>query len=157
MNKIFEYRIEVLKVNALENALTLIKDVFMEFEAPDYNNEGIKNFIDFIEISSIKNLTRSHILSFWGCYDKEKLVGVIATKQMSHISMLFVDKCYHRKGIAKNLFKTILKNAIVKNIKEITVNSSPYAVEFYHKLGFLDTKIEQTIDGIRFTPMKMSI
>ena len=35
-----------------------------------------------------------------------------------------------------------------------TVNSSPYAVPVYHKLGFIDMDSEQLSDGIRFTPMK---
>jgi predicted GNAT family N-acyltransferase len=36
----------------------------------------------------------------------------------------------------------------------ITVNSSPYGVPFYHALGFEDSDKEQTVNGIRFTPMK---
>lgn len=35
-----------------------------------------------------------------------------------------------------------------------TVNSSPYAVPVYHKLGFIDMDSEQLADGMRFTPMK---
>jgi len=38
-------------------------------------------------------------------------------------------------------------------ISNITVNSSPYALEVYHRLGFIDKDREQTVDGIRFTPM----
>ena len=38
--------------------------------------------------------------------------------------------------------------------KEFTVNSSPYAVPIYRKLGFCDTDKEQTADGLVFTPMK---
>lgn len=37
---------------------------------------------------------------------------------------------------------------------EITVNSSPYAVKIYKHLGFVPTAEEQTVNGIRFTPMK---
>ena len=36
----------------------------------------------------------------------------------------------------------------------MTVNAAPYALGFYHKLGFQDTGMEETNDGIRFTPMK---
>lgn len=36
----------------------------------------------------------------------------------------------------------------------ITVNSSPYAVPVYHKLGFVDMDVEQISDGMRYTPMK---
>ena len=37
---------------------------------------------------------------------------------------------------------------------EFTVNSSPYAVKIYEHLGFVPTDNEQTVNGIRFTPMK---
>lgn len=72
--------------------------------------------------------------------------------------MLFVDGRYHKQGIARKLFKEALMT--IKNngaIDKITVNSSPYAVEVYHKLGFKDNNVEQTVDGIRFTPMQFNI
>lgn len=40
---------------------------------------------------------------------------------------------------------------------KITVNSAPFAIDFYHKIGFKDTGKEQTVDGIRFLPMQISI
>lgn len=158
MNNSLLYQIRILKIEELEKALALVYNVFMEFEAPDYSEQGIRTFTDFIEFNSIKNMIQDNILNLWACYDREKIVGVIATKQVSHICMMFVDKNYHRKGIAKSLFKTVL-NTVKDNpkIKEITVNSSPYAVKFYHKLGFLDTNEEQTVDGIMFTSMKLKI
>ena len=36
------------------------------------------------------------------------------------------------------------------------VNSSPYAVEIYRHLGFVPTDDEQSVDGLRFTPMQYS-
>ena len=41
-----------------------------------------------------------------------------------------------------------------EGIQEFTVNSSPYAVEIYRHLGFEVMDQEQTVNGIRFTPMK---
>ena len=43
------------------------------------------------------------------------------------------------------------------SLKNITVNSSPYAVEFYHKKGFKDIDKEQTVNGIISTPMRLKI
>jgi predicted GNAT family N-acyltransferase len=42
----------------------------------------------------------------------------------------------------------------MKDEEPITVNSSPYAHEFYKKLGFLDTSEEQITNGVRYYPMK---
>jgi predicted GNAT family N-acyltransferase len=39
----------------------------------------------------------------------------------------------------------------------MTVFSSPYAAGFYRKMGFADTDAEQTVNGIRFIPMKRSV
>ena len=69
-----------------------------------------------------------------------------------------VKKDYHRRGIARRLFQTV--EEICKsqnNISKITVNSSPYAIEVYHRLGFVDTDKELTVNGIRFTPMSYSL
>ena len=73
----------------------------------------------------------------------------------SHISLMFVDKQYQRRGIARRLFETVLDcRDIVDGNACITVNSSPYVVEIYRRLGFQPTGEERTENGIRFTPMK---
>ena len=33
----------------IDEAITLIWEVFLQFEAPDYSDEGIQSFKDFIE------------------------------------------------------------------------------------------------------------
>ena len=96
-----------------------------------------------------------NLLTFYGMYNKNKLIGVIATRNNgNHIALFFVDGEYHKKGIGKCLFQKVLENA---TSNEITVNSSVYAVEVYHKLGFVDTDKEQIEDGIIYTPMKLYI
>ncbi len=75
-------------------------------------------------------------------------------RNASHISMLFVKKEFHRQGIAKTLLKYMISQT---NTNAITVNSSPYAVPIYHRLGFVDTDSEKTVDGIRFTPMHLEV
>lgn len=85
----------------LEDVIKLVTDVFMEFEAPDYSDTGIKVF--------------------------------------------FVDGEYHRQGIGRKLFETVLRNSS----NELTVNSSPYAKEIYHHLGFIDTNTEQVYLSIK--------
>jgi predicted GNAT family N-acyltransferase len=77
---------------------------------------------------------------------------------LNHICLLFVKKEFPRRGIAKRLFYTVLVRCkSEKSINTITVNSSPYAVEVYHRLGFVDTEKEQTVNGMRFTPMIYSL
>jgi len=139
----------------LEEALCLVWKTFLEYEAPDYSDEGVQAFKQFIELESIKQKILQNHFYIWVCFDKEKIVGVLATRQPCHISLLFVDSDYHRQGIARAMVN-IMVDYYKSNYdaKEITVSSSPYAKEVYHRLGFYDTDTEQTESGIRFIPMK---
>ena len=131
----------------ISNAINLIWETFLQFEAPEYSAEGIQSFRDFIEDKEIIQTAE-----FWGAYDNKELKGVIATNDnRKHICCFFVKAQYHRQGIGKKLWEYLCKNS---HSKTITVNSSPYAVSFYHKLSFIDTDIEQLTDGIKYTPMR---
>lgn len=139
--------IRKIKRNEMEEALELILRVFMQFEAPDYTDEGVEAF----KKTAIYNKDYIDSIVMYGAYKKDKIVGVIATRNNgNHIALFFVDGQYHRKGIGKMLFQTILDQSTAD---EITVNSSPYAKEVYHHLGFEDTAPEQNADGIRYIPM----
>jgi GNAT superfamily N-acetyltransferase len=147
-----------LKRSDLKNALDLVWTVFLEFEAPDYSPEGIEEFKKFISYDSMMIQFEKEELCFWGCIINQELTGVIATRGTSHICLLFVNKEYHRQGIGKRLFFTVIEDCKRKsNGKTITVHSSPYAVEVYHRLGFVDLDQEKTVNGLRFTPMSYSI
>ena len=127
-----------------ENALNLVWEVFLEYEAPDYTQEGIDAIY-----KSIHNENYLSMLSVYGAFSNEKLVGVIATRNNGkHIALFFVDGKYHRQGIGKQLFQMVRTD-------KMTVNSSPYAVAVYRKLGFEAVNTEQVITGLRFTPMEL--
>lgn len=139
--------IRKLKNEEVPHALALVLEVFMQFEAPDYSERGVETF----KRTGIEDKEYVANLLMYGAFHKGKLNGVIATRNNgSHIALFFVKGEYHRHGIGTKLF-----NAVLANSKEdiITVNSSPYAKDVYHHLGFMDTDTEQTIEGIRFIPM----
>ena len=141
--------------SSIEKAMNLVWGVFLEFEAPEYSDEGIREFKNFITPQAVESRIANAELFVWGCFDGNKIVGVIATRPPCHISLLFVDKAYHRKGIAKALYQTVMGHyRDNSDYTEMTVNSSPYALEAYRRLGFLDTDSEQTVNGLRFIPMK---
>lgn len=127
-------------------ALKLVWKVFLEFEAPDYTEEGIKEFK-----TTIENKQWIEERDFYGAFDNNNIVGVIATHNYNHISLFFVDGKYHRQGIGKELFSKVKE---LNKTNYFTVNSSPYAHEVYKNLGFIDTDDEQCINGLKFYPMK---
>jgi len=149
------YIIRKLEAEDLQNALRLVWETFLEFEAPEYSDEGIQEFRDFIDLSAVMDKQSKSELFMWGCFDENKIVGVIATKRPCHISLLFVDKNYHQKRIARTLYNTVLDYYKTNSqCSVMTVNSSLYAAEIYRRLGFVDTNTEQIVNGIRFIPMK---
>lgn len=141
--------LEIKQINSTDFTAVkkLVTDVFMKFEAPDYSEEGIKAFFD----TTINNQDCMRHLVLYGAYIQHELVGVIATRNHgNHIALFFVDGAYHRQGIGRKLFETVLKHA-TSNV--LTVNSSPYAKAIYRRLAFEATDAEQIMTGIRFTPM----
>lgn len=154
-----KYILREISEHELKNALDLVWSVFEEFEAPDYSPEGVKVFQDFISYRVFLDKLLSGNMEMYGCYDGTELLGVIALRDKLHISLLFVRRNYHKRGVASSLCYFIFAKCKMNltDAEEITVNSSPFAVEFYHKLGFKDTSSEQTVNGIRFTPMKYKL
>lgn len=136
--------IKGLNKEETEDALSLVWRVFLEYEAPDYTQEGIDAFYQSIHDESYLSA-----LSVYGAFSNEALVGVIATRNGGgHIALFFVDGKYHRQGIGKQLFQTVRAD-------KMTVNSSPYAVAIYRRLGFEAVNTEQVVNGLRFTPMEL--
>ena len=136
-------------VSDLNIAIKLIWEVFLEYEAPNYTEEGIEEFR-----RSINDQEWVSKKKFYGYYQDNKLIGVIATNTINHISLLFVDGNYHKHGIGRDLYNYIKK---FNNTGYFNVNSSIYGHEFYKRIGFVDLKEEQCVHGIRFYPMKIDL
>lgn len=130
----------------IQSALDLCWEVFLQFEAPEYSEEGIQEFR-----KSLDDKERTRKLQFYGAFEGDSLVGTLCMREPQHIGGFFVKEAYQRKGIGRDLFDTMKKDY---DKQEFTVNSSPYAVEVYRHLGFVDVDKEQTVNGLRFTPMK---
>lgn len=142
--------IRELKKEEIDNALELVWNVFLEYEAPDYSRQGTVEFF-----KSIHDTEYLKMLQVYGAFRENKLVGVIATRSGgTHIALFFVDGKYHKQGIGKKLFAAVVNNS---SAEKITVNSSPFAVPIYHRLGFKDTDREQVTNGLRYTPMEIRL
>lgn len=140
-------RIRELRKEEIGEALDLVLRVFQAYEAPDYTEEGVETFYQSVHEEGYLAQLR-----WYGAFAPEGLVGVLATRSGgAHIALFFVEGKRHRQGIGKRLFQA----AEADNRSErMTVNSSPYAVPVYHRLGFRDTDAEQVVNGLRFTPME---
>lgn len=148
---------KIVNTSHLKPVLNMIWAVFLDFEAREYSKEGIAEFKRYIEFSNIKNLITNSNMKMWVAYTDNKPVGALATNPDNHISLLFVDKNYHRQGIAKSLFYAMLSSLDKIKYTAMTVNSSLYANEVYKKFGFKNIGETKEVNGIIFIPMKMEL
>ena len=148
MKKEFVFDVCPLPSSELPQALALVERVFLAFEAPEYSTEGIQTFLSFLRDAEAVSALR-----FYGAWEKDSLLGVLATRGGSHIALFFVDAAHQGQGVGRALFEAARAAC---SVGRMTVNSSPYAVEIYRKLGFSPLSDEQGRDGIRFTPMQYS-
>jgi GNAT superfamily N-acetyltransferase len=148
-----------LEPEKLNEVLDFIRGVFLEFNAPDYSEEGRQRFMSFIDPKRLHLLINElmgenpFIFRMWTCSDNNKIVGALMGN-VDHLYLLFVDGKYHRRGIARRLFNMQLEHYERFTSSKITVNSSLYAVEVYQKLGFAINGEEVYENGLRFIPME---
>lgn len=145
----------------VQAAMALVLEVFLQFEAPDYGPLGVETFKqDVVENTGYLENVRRGVCPIYGAFDGDKLVALMGMRSnKTHINLVFTRKEYHRRGIATAIFRYLLADVLSENpdLKELTLNSSPYGLPFYLQLGFVPQSDEQTINGIRFTPMKYTV
>ena len=137
-----------------ERVCALVGRVFNEFVAPDYSPEGVEEFFKFAAPAALRNRDGdTHIVLL--AEEKTELAGVLEARDCKHISLLFVEKGFHRKGIAKELLRLAIRECRKRlpDLRSVTVNSSPFAIPAYRKMGFLETGPSREVNGIIFVPM----
>lgn len=137
--------IRILRDSERIEALQLAREVFLGFEAPEYSEEGVREFLGYLDREA-----RIHSLQMFGAFLRGGLAGMLAMAPNGHISLFFVAERFHRQGIGRALFQAVLNEYAGQRL---TVHSSPYAVPAYRRLGFADTDCEQCVNGIRYIPM----
>ena len=155
MTRQIPYQIRNAYRDEWDDAMTLAWKTFMKFEADIYTDEGIQNFEDFITYTTFHRMFLMGVYQMFVALDRKQIVGMLTLRNNSHISLLFVDEKYHRRGIGRALIEYLREYLLSEaGISKVTVNAAPYGVAFYHKLGFQDLRPEEERDGIRYTPME---
>lgn len=141
----------------IDKALALAEEVFMEFDAPHFTQRGINSFMNFVRGRRVEEMLADGSFIVWGCLCGGRLVGMLALREDSHISLAFVRGEYHRRGIGKKLYAEARKYALARGIKSITVNASDHGLPFYKAMGFAETDMQLQNDGIIYTPMECTL
>jgi GNAT superfamily N-acetyltransferase len=86
---------------------------------------------------------------------ENKLVGLASIRNPSHLYYLFVETEHQREGIGRQLFGHA-QDFVYRTTGSysMTVNSSLNSTEVYRCLGFTMVGDIETIDGVRFQPMR---
>ena len=134
----------------------LVARCFNEFIAPGFAEEGVEEFFRYVNPRALnrRSMSGHHVIL---AEADGRLAGMVEVKELRHLSMLYVDKGFHRKGIASELV-TLALDHIKSNSptpKEVTVHSSVYGRPFYESMGFRKTEEEKTILGILHVPMSL--
>ena len=85
-----------------------------------------------------------------------KLVGMLHLREPRHISMLFVQSSFQRRGIGRGLLAAA--GALAGDTSCVfTVSSSPNAVSAYERLGFASLARNSACMGFAFYPCNVSL
>jgi ribosomal protein S18 acetylase RimI-like enzyme len=139
--------IELLDHSA-ENVAGQIHDVFQL----SYRIEaGLVGSSDFPPLRRTASLIRSSNSQFLGERIGADLVSVVEfslSDDNLSIDSLVVHPHYFRRGLARKLLQSLLARDDWKNADVETAAANAPALILYEKLGFLESKRWQTVDGI---------
>jgi GNAT superfamily N-acetyltransferase len=132
--------------------LDLVMRGFDELVRPDFSEQGVAEFTRAAR-SFILDGPAGHHITLAEC-DGE-LVGMIDVRDLSHVSLFFVDADARNRGVGRALLESEIRRGVMAGSAPVamTVNSSPWAVPVYERLGFNARGPEDEINGIRFVPM----
>ncbi len=136
-------------------AMRMIWRTFLRFEGRDYTQEGIRNFYDFITDDDLYVAFLKGEYQLMVALDGQKVIGAGSIRNRNHLSLLFVEEGYHRRGVGRAILTAVcdyLKQEAGE--KYISLKAAPYAVNFYRRLGFRAVRPEEEYSGIRVTEME---
>ena len=143
-----DFAIRAARVEDSGAISALVMGVFDEFIASDLDEAGRATFAR----DSTPEVFARRLASGSEGTLAEQDGALVAVLEMrgNHVKSLFVAPEGQGRGIARRLLEQALAG---REGAEFTVNSSPYAVEIYARLGFRPTGDWTVIDGLRHQPM----
>ena len=126
-----------------------------EFIVHDSPHEGACTFLRENDEDGLRGFVRSghvyHVVLVGG-----ELAGFIAIRNNDHLYHLFVDRRWHRLGLARRLWDVARGEAIARGGSgSFTVNASNFAVPVYEAFGFVRTAPLQCVKGLKVNPMRL--
>lgn len=136
-------------------AMTMVWKTFLEFEASEYGDQGTREFFEFITDDRLHESFERGLYQMMVAKAEGRIVGVATIRNLHHLSLLFVEAGYHKKGVGRSLMNKLfdyLEKEAGENL--ISVKAAPPAKGFYEKLGFVSTGPLEYYGGICVYPME---
>lgn len=85
------------------------------------------------------------------------IAGAAFVRSGNHLSLLFVEPALHKQGIGRKLLERAIDESLSRDpcITRFTVKSSPDAVEFYRRRGFVESGSMHHSNGRPVQPMEI--
>ena len=155
MKRWIQYRF--MQAGEEEEICSLAIRVFKEFVAHQYSEQDKEAFLKYVEPKCLSKRFYEDSFVLVAAI-KEKIVGMIELVSNSRISLFFVEGHLQKIGIGKELLKKSVEICRIKNpvLTEISVNSSPNAMDIYKKLAFSVMDSDKEKNSIRFAAKEPS-
>ncbi|MFC4931262.1 GNAT family N-acetyltransferase [Massilia sp. GCM10023247] len=128
----------------------------LEFIVHESPREGACTFLRENDEAGLRAYVRSGH-AYHVALEEDELAGFIAIRNNDHLFHLFVDRRWHRQGLARRLWEVARSAAIERGGSgSFTVNASSYAVPVYEAFGFERTGPLQCVKGLTVNPMRFT-
>jgi GNAT superfamily N-acetyltransferase len=148
--------IRQLEPTEIPAAAALLRQAALDFILPESTPEGAEHFLADNDEAGLRARLAAGFVYHVAIADGE-LAGFIGMRERSHVFHLFVDRRWHRRGIARRLWEAGRGAALGAGHPGVfTVNASNHAVPFYEALGFVraaPTQVRQVI----YNPMRLEL
>lgn len=149
------YEIRWARAEEWTPTMDMIWKTFLKFEGEDYTQEGIRNFYDFISDDGLRDSFLRGDYQLMVALDGGRVIGAGSIRNRNHLSLLFVDEEYQRRGVGESLIGKLCEYLKTEaGERYMSLQASPYAVNFYRRIGFRAVAPEAEYAGIRVTPME---
>lgn len=119
----------------------------------DFTADGLAQFAEASSPEKVAERISAGYFYWVAESDSGSISGVCALRGESHLYNLFTRSDLHRTGVGRALWAHAVSWAKARGVREVTVNSSSFAVPVYERFGFVKTGPVYESHGILATPM----
>lgn len=151
--------VRMLEKKDIPEAVKLIREGYDKFVAHDYTPEGTVHFYEYASEEALGARIDGGTHFALAALKDGELLGIIEMRDFEQCTMFFVKAKVHGQGIGRWLFEEAVSHCHAKkqNLRKVSVNSSPYAVPVYKKLGFKAVGTLKEENGVVYQPMECSV